>query len=594
MQSGVTTQTFYKINRTWANGDTVTLDFPMPLKATPQFNNSVAIEKGPLVYSLQIGENWVKRVANTVNGLDFGEYEVKPTTNWNYGLIIDPANPAASITVNQRTMPTNPFDQSTTPITLTARAKLVPTWTMATNGLPNEVPPGPVRTNAAEEAVTLVPFGAENIRITYFPQIAAAGYVGWANRPVLLRQDPGYPCPDPRGPLVNFDWGASAPCSGLGTDNFSIRWSGQVKPRYSGTYTFYVTSDDGRRLWVNGTQIINTWTATSGTYTGTISLVAGAWYDIKLEYYENTLTANAKLEWSSSSQTREVVPPSCLRPAASSSADVIYAFDEATGTTAMDLAGNGRDGTLMNGVGRALGKSGNAISLDGVDDYVSVPSLGSHSVMTATAWVKVDSLANARNAIFHCGGWSAGAAALAIANTGEVVFSVSGASAEDQVSLSKITSADFGKWKHVAVIYDTAAKTAKFYIDGQPDTTRSYTAAPTAILNNIRIGAWDGGGRNLRGKIDDFRVYCEALSDAEIAGSGRYGRGSWPASQYYDNSDLTNLKLVQDGRQHQLQLGHGFAGYFDRRGHFLRPLDRQAEAALLRDCTHSTRRPMTA
>ena len=307
-QSGVTTLTFYTIDRTWANGDTVTLDFPMPLKATPQFNNSVAIEKGPLVYSLLIGENWVKRVNKTVNGLDFSEYEVKPTTNWNYGLVVDPANPGASITVNQQTMPSNPFVQSTTPITMTARAKLIPTWTMATNGLPNEVPVGPVATDAQEENVTLVPFGAENIRITYFPQIAAAGYAGgltgqyYSDKTLtalaLTRVDPS----------INFDWGGSSPCTGVGADGFSIRWTGQVKPRYSGTYTFYVTSDDGRRLWVNGTQIINTWTNTSGTYTGTISLTAGTWYDIKLQYYENTLTANAKLEWSSSSQTREIVP----------------------------------------------------------------------------------------------------------------------------------------------------------------------------------------------------------------------------------------------------------------------------------------------
>jgi len=556
-QSGVTTQTFYKINRTWANGDTVTLDFPMPLKATPQFNNSVAIEMGPLVYSLQIGENWVQRVANTVNGLDFGEYEVKPTTNWNYGLIVDPANPSASITVNQRTMPSNPFVQSTTPITLTARAKLVPTWTMAANGLPNEVPPGPVTTNASEEAVTLVPFGAENIRITYFPQIAAAGFAGGLTGQYYSDKTLTALAMTRVDPSVNFDWGASSPGAGIGGDNFSVRWSGQVKPRYSGTYTFYVTSDDGRRLWVNGTQIINTWTNTSGTYTGTISLTAGSWYDIKLEYYENTLTANAKLEWSSSSQTREVIPPSCLRPAASASADVIYAFDEATGTTTLDLAGNGRDGTLMNGAGRALGKSGNAVSLDGVDDYVSVPSLGSHSVMTATAWVKLDSLDNARNAIFNCGGWSAGAAALTIANTGEVIFSVSGASAEDQVSLSKITSADFGKWKHVAVIYDTAAKTAKFYIDGQPDTTRSYTGAPTILLNNIRIGSWDGGGRNLRGKIDDFRIYSRALSDGEIAALGDTGEVHGLRSQYYDNSDLSNLKLVRTDANINFNWGTG-------------------------------------
>ena len=206
---------------------------------------------------------------------------------------------------------------------------------------------------------------------------------------------------------------------------------------------------------------------------------------------------------------------------------------------------------------RALGKSGNAINLDAVGDYVSVPNLGSHTIMTAMAWVKVDALGNAKNAIFHCNGWSAGATALSIANTGEVVFSIAGASAQDQTSLYKFTSADYGKWKHVAVVYDTSAKTAKFYIDGLPDATRNYTTAPTALLNGIRIGAWDGGGRDLRGKIDDFRIYSRALSDAEIAALGDTGELHGLRSQYYDNSNLTSLKLIRSDPNINFSWGTG-------------------------------------
>ena len=51
---------------------------------------------------------------------------------------------------------------------------------------------------------------------------------------------------------VDFDWGTGSPDASIGADTFSVRWTGQVVPLYSQTYTFYTTSDDGVRLWVNG------------------------------------------------------------------------------------------------------------------------------------------------------------------------------------------------------------------------------------------------------------------------------------------------------------------------------------------------------
>ncbi|HEY9845321.1 MAG TPA: family 16 glycosylhydrolase, partial [Candidatus Caenarcaniphilales bacterium] len=51
-------------------------------------------------------------------------------------------------------------------------------------------------------------------------------------------------------PSINFDWGTGAPHPSVAADNFYIRWTGQVQPRYSETYTFYTLSDDGVRLWV--------------------------------------------------------------------------------------------------------------------------------------------------------------------------------------------------------------------------------------------------------------------------------------------------------------------------------------------------------
>ena len=114
-------------------------------------------------------------------------------------------------------------------------------------------------------------------------------------------------------PTVNFDWGAGAPAPGIGADTFSVRWTGQVQAQFSQTYTFYTTSDDGVRLWVNGQLIIDNWTDHAPTEnSGTIALTAGQRYDIRMEFYENGGGAVAKLSWSGPSTPKAIIPQSQL------------------------------------------------------------------------------------------------------------------------------------------------------------------------------------------------------------------------------------------------------------------------------------------
>ncbi len=108
---------------------------------------------------------------------------------------------------------------------------------------------------------------------------------------------------------INFNWGSLSPNSLIGPDTFSVSWTGQVQPQYSQTYTFYTTTDDGVRLWVNNQLIINKWVNQSPKeWSGTITLIAGQKYDIKMEYFENGGGAQAKLSWSSPSRTKQIIP----------------------------------------------------------------------------------------------------------------------------------------------------------------------------------------------------------------------------------------------------------------------------------------------
>jgi hypothetical protein len=103
------------------------------------------------------------------------------------------------------------------------------------------------------------------------------------------------------------------PVYGVSPTSFSARFEGKIKPKYTETYTFRVTHDDGAKLWVNGTLIIDQW-GTTGTHTGTIALTAGTFYDIKLEGFNGSGSWDFRLEWNSTSQPYETVPEKYLYP----------------------------------------------------------------------------------------------------------------------------------------------------------------------------------------------------------------------------------------------------------------------------------------
>jgi hypothetical protein len=114
---------------------------------------------------------------------------------------------------------------------------------------------------------------------------------------------------------VDFDWGYGAP-PGVAPETFSVRWTGQVMPRFTEDYVFFTTTDDGARLWVDGQLVIDRWQLhpEQDHPSGRISLQAGRKYDLKLEYYENTSKAVARLGWYSRNTPGSVIPKSQLFP----------------------------------------------------------------------------------------------------------------------------------------------------------------------------------------------------------------------------------------------------------------------------------------
>ena len=114
---------------------------------------------------------------------------------------------------------------------------------------------------------------------------------------------------------VDSNWKSGSPRRGIRPDHFSIRWSGTVRTRRAGKIEFFTRTDDGARLWIDDSLIIDDWKSHAvKTARGSIFLAEGP-HSIKLEYFENRGGASAQLLWQSEGDPFPfVIPTSVLVP----------------------------------------------------------------------------------------------------------------------------------------------------------------------------------------------------------------------------------------------------------------------------------------
>ncbi|QES88795.1 beta-L-arabinofuranosidase domain-containing protein [Rhizosphaericola mali] len=168
--------TIAELNRSWKNGDKISLKFPMHISIKKEVNNAVSVERGPIVYALKIGQNITHLKEHKVPG--FYDTQIIPSTPWNYGLLLNTDDVNNQFEVVKTRMTNDPYIMNRTPIQLRVKAKKIPSWTADYRGTSAfDVPLSPIASNEKTEEITLIPFGSENIRISIFPTIGESRWI---------------------------------------------------------------------------------------------------------------------------------------------------------------------------------------------------------------------------------------------------------------------------------------------------------------------------------------------------------------------------------------------------------------------------------
>jgi glucose/arabinose dehydrogenase/PKD repeat protein len=197
-----------------------------------------------------------------------------------------------------------------------------------------------------------------------------------------------------------------------------------------------------------------------------------------------------------------------------------YNFDAGTGTTLADVTGKGHTGTLTGPTWSTAGKTGGALSFDGVNDSVRINDandLDLTNKMTFEAWLRPTALNGGvggwRTALFKetGGGMAYGLYANDDGSRPAVHVNIGG-----EQRTRGTAQLPLNAWTHLAATYD--GTTLRLYVNGAQVSSKAQTGAVAASTGPLKLGGNAIWGEWYAGLMDDVRVYDRALTTAEIQG----------------------------------------------------------------------------
>lgn len=183
----LTPGSFHRVEREWRKQTTLTLHFPMSVTVIRRPHGGAAIELGPLLFALPLGEAWQRLVPGDDPRIAAGErlrphcppeiaehlgdWEVTPTTPWNYALELNIEQPERSVRLTRNPIGALPFSPENPPIVATIFGRQITHWGEE-QGAAAAPPASPLVSDTPREKLQLIPYGCTNLRITEFPLLA--------------------------------------------------------------------------------------------------------------------------------------------------------------------------------------------------------------------------------------------------------------------------------------------------------------------------------------------------------------------------------------------------------------------------------------
>jgi hypothetical protein len=194
-----------------------------------------------------------------------------------------------------------------------------------------------------------------------------------------------------------------------------------------------------------------------------------------------------------------------------------YRLDEGSGTTIFDCTTGGHDGTLTGAASWTTGRVGPfALSFDGgMVNLGSPPAFDIGGAMTIAAWVRVDTFATSGRILVRSGGPSDRGWQLNVEPAGLASFQLA---VDAMVTVEVNTPIPAGQWLHLAGVFEPSVS-LRLYVDGveRAILTSGVPAMQRTSTQPAALGRRPDGCCDLRGSIDDVRLFGRALAASDIA-----------------------------------------------------------------------------
>jgi glucose/arabinose dehydrogenase/PKD repeat protein len=198
-----------------------------------------------------------------------------------------------------------------------------------------------------------------------------------------------------------------------------------------------------------------------------------------------------------------------------------YSFDQGAGSAATDSSGHGNTANLANGVAWVPGVHGDAVSFDGVNDYITIPNSASTDIsgnaLTLSMWINPRALTSGDSVVLGKF-WNTTMTSpfyqygLELGGGNRTDFFV-GTPEGPRIAFGG-TILPFDEWTHLAITFDGAQ--VRTYVNGNLVNTQALSATITARGNPMHIGADASVAQFHRGMLDDLRIYDRVLTPAQI------------------------------------------------------------------------------